>query len=129
MEEQVKRPDLSDCLTRVRKELDGKEVSAAELTRTVCEQHDSTGGRSPYREILAALASADTAGQVRPFGEWLELLLGSCGETVKVLHTDLTLLLVARHSPEIAAVFANDQDSAEQASYADKADAGSEAAS
>ena len=41
----------------------------------------------------------------RPLDAWLTLLLDSCSELVTHLHTDLTLLLIARHSPNIAAAF------------------------
>jgi KAP family P-loop domain len=74
------------------------------LARTVCEKHEPSGTDPLYREVASALASVDTT-RSRPFDEWLKDLLGACSEDVRVLHTNLTLLLIARLSPGVADVF------------------------
>ena len=97
---------LSPCLTNVQSAHAEDDVSATRLARTVCEKHGPTG--PPYKDILTVLTEPDMT-ETLPFDAWLRLLIDSCSETVQILHTDLTLLLLARHSPPIAAAFANSE--------------------
>ena len=104
MEKTKKKPNLSTCLENVLRTLEGKSVSLTKLAQTVCEKHDPQGSQVPYEEILRVLPSLDSP-MLRPIEEWFTLMLDSCSELVDVLHTDLMLLLITRHSPVIAKVF------------------------
>ncbi len=92
---------LSQCIESVRSALLGKEVSAAEVVRTICENHGAKS--SPYSDLVRTLTG--DLDPVLPFEEWLASWKESCEGLVSVLHTDLALLLTARSSPAVAAAF------------------------